>query len=185
MKKRGLMVLSALLSANALAVQVGDKAPDMALLSTSGKQVRLSDFTGSWVVLYFFPKTFSPGCTTEACTLRDGYGDIHELGAVILGVSLDTTESQKEFRAKYALPFDLLSDQSKNLSRAFDSLLLDVMVKRRTFLIDPEGTIAAVLDSVITHAHAAQVRDALVKLQKEKAQPVQTNQVVQPGTRDK
>jgi thioredoxin-dependent peroxiredoxin len=172
MMKRLLVFLAGLLAVNAWGLNVGDPVPDIALPSTDGKAVKLSDFKGSWVVLYFFPKAFTPGCTAESCSLRDGYAEIQKLGAVILGVSLDGEKNQKDFKAKYELPFELLSDREKALSKAFDVLMPGgFLAKRVTFLINPESKIARVLDRVSTATHEAQVREALVELQKPAAPP--------------
>jgi thioredoxin-dependent peroxiredoxin len=170
--KRLLVFLAGLLAANAWALNVGDPVPEIALPATDGKTVKLSDFKGSWVVLYFFPKAFTPGCTAESCSLRDGYAEIQKLGAVILGVSLDSTENQKSFKEKNGLPFELLSDPGKEMSKAFDALMPGGFLARRvTFIINPDGKIALVLDRVAAAAHEAQVREALAELQKPAGSP--------------
>jgi thioredoxin-dependent peroxiredoxin len=170
--KRRLVFVAGLLAANAWALSVGDPVPEIALPATDGKTVQLSDFKGSWVVLYFFPKAFTPGCTAESCSLRDGYAEIRKLGAVILGVSLDTEENQKGFKAKHELPFELLSDRGKALSKAFDALMPGGFLARRvTFIINPEGRIAHVFDKVTAATHEAQVREVLAELQKPVAAP--------------
>lgn len=145
---------------------VGAKAPDFAALATTGTTIKLSDFNGSWVVLYFYPKSFTPGCTAESCSLRDSYTDIQEMDAVILGVSVDDIETQQEFKAKYKLQFDLVSDQDKDISRAFNVLgLAGMYAQRKTFIIDPEGKIAYIFDQVKAKEHDAQVKEVLDKLQ--------------------
>jgi len=145
---------------------VGAKAPDFAALATTGTTIKLSDFNGSWVVLYFYPKSFTPGCTAESCSLRDSYTDIQEMDAVILGVSVDDIETQQEFKAKYKLQFDLVSDQDKDISRAFNVLgLAGMYAQRKTFIIDPEGKIAYIFDQVKAKEHDAQVKEILDKLQ--------------------
>lgn len=145
-----------------MAMQVGDPAPEIKVASTSGSEVSLTDFKGQWLVVYFYPKSFTPGCTKQACSLRDGYGEIQEAGAAILGVSLDNLETQQKFKAEYNLPFDLLADTDKQLAKAMDALGLGgFMAKRMTFVIDPEGKVAAILDSVHVADHDAEVLAAI------------------------
>ncbi|MDQ7040208.1 MAG: peroxiredoxin [Rhodothermus sp.] len=146
--------------------KVGEPAPDFEAKATGGKTIRLSDLRGQWVVLYFYPKAFTPGCTTEACTLRDAYEKIRALGAVILGVSLDNLETQERFKAKYNLPFDLISDQDKKIARAYDVLGMGgLYAKRVTFLIDPEGRIAHIFEKVDPARHDREVYETLKQLQ--------------------
>ncbi len=167
MKWLSMVALIGWFATRAGALQVGDPAPQVAVASTSGKTVTLGDFKGSWVVLYFFPKAFTPGCTAESCSLRDGYVGIQKLGAVILGASLDSLETQKDFKAKYKMPFDLLDDSKKELAKAFDSLGIGgFMAQRKTFLIDPQGKIAHIFESVNTGKHEKEVREELETLQK-------------------
>lgn len=162
-----LVVLLGLFASRAWGLQVGDSVPDVSAPSTSGKDVKLSDLKGSWVVLYFYPKAFTPGCTAESCSLRDGYADIQKLGAKILGVSLDNLPTQIDFKAKYHMPFDLLSDSKKEVAKAFDSLgLAGMMTQRKTFIINPEGKIAFIFDKVNTGAHDKEVAETLKELQK-------------------
>ncbi|MBN1269850.1 MAG: peroxiredoxin, partial [Kiritimatiellae bacterium] len=128
---------------------------------------KLADLKGQWVVLYFYPKSFTPGCTKEACSLRDGYPGIQETGAVILGVSTDSLETQEKFKARYNLPFDLLADPHKVICRAYDALSLGgLMAKRTTFIINPDGRIAHIFEKVDADDHETQVRQALATLQK-------------------
>lgn len=146
-------------------VKVGDAAPDVAAPGTNDKDIRLSDYRGSWVVLFFYPKAFTPGCTAEACSLRDGYAEIEKLGAVILGASLDSVQRQKEFKAKHNMPFELIADADKVYAQAFDVLAMGgLMAQRKTFIIDPQGRIAYVFDKVTTGSHNQEVADVLKKL---------------------
>jgi peroxiredoxin Q/BCP len=162
-----LAVCLGLFASRSWGLQVGDPAPDISAPSTSGKSVKLSELKGSWIVLYFYPKAFTPGCTAESCSLRDGYSEILKLGATILGVSLDNLSTQIDFKAKYHLPFDLLSDSKKEVAKAFDSLgFAGLMAQRKTFIIDPEGKIAFVFDKVNTGGHDKEVAETLKKLQR-------------------
>lgn len=146
--------------------RIGDLAPEFEAQATGGKTIRLSDLRGQWVVLYFYPKSFTPGCTAEACTLRDAYEQIQSLDAVILGVSLDNLETQERFKAKYRLPFDLISDHDKKISRAYGVLGIGgLYAKRVTFLIDPEGRIAHIFDEVDPARHDHEVYEKLKQLQ--------------------
>ncbi len=161
-----LVVLLGLYASRAWGLQVGDPVPDVSAPSTSGKDVRLADLKGSWVVLYFYPKAFTPGCTAESCSLRDGYSEIQKLGATILGVSLDNLPTQVDFKAKYNMPFDLLSDSTKAVAKAFDALgIAGMMAQRKTFIINPEGKIAHIFDKVNTGAHDEEVAAVLKDLQ--------------------
>ncbi len=150
----------------AWAVKEGDSAPPFTAKSTGGSDVSLSDFSGSWLVLYFYPKSFTPGCTAQGCSLRDGFGPITEAGAKILGVSVDKLETQNRFKAEHRLPFDLLADEDAAVSRAYGvSTLMGRMARRVTFIISPEGRIARVMEDIRTGSHDAQVLDALRELQ--------------------
>jgi peroxiredoxin Q/BCP len=161
-----LFTILGLFVSKAWALQVGDAVPDVSAPSTSGKELKFSELKGSWIVLYFYPKAFTPGCTAESCSLRDGASEIQKLGAVILGVSLDNLPTQIDFKAKYHLPFDLLSDTKKEVAKAFDSLgLAGMMAQRKTFIINPDGKIAWIFDKVNTGSHDKEVADVLKKLQ--------------------
>lgn len=162
-------ILVSFVASRASGLQVGDPAPDVSAPSTSGETLKLSSLTGSWVVVYFYPKAFTPGCTAESCALRDGYAAIEKLGAVILGVSLDSLETQKRFKAEHNMPFELLSDSQKDVAKAFDSLGLGGLVaSRKTFIINPAGKIAYIFDKVSTATHNQEVLEVLKKLQGEK-----------------
>ena len=165
-----LMLLIVCLGAvQAYSIEVGQPAPDTSLPSTSGKAVKLSDFKGSWVVLYFYPKAFTPGCTAESCSLRDANDEIKQRGAVILGVSADDLETQKQFKAKHNMPFDLLSDSKREMAKAFKTLALGgLFTQRKTFIINPEGRIAYIFDQVNPAMHSQQVLTILKQLQAKK-----------------
>lgn len=149
-------------ASTAFALQPGDVVPDIPLASTAGGEAKLSDFKGNWLVLYFYPKAFTPGCTAEACSLRDEFGEIAERGARILGVSTDDIETQTRFKNEYHLPFDLLSNTDKKLAKAFDSLMIGgLMTARKTFIIDSDGRIAHRFDKVNASTHADEVIQTL------------------------
>lgn len=151
---------------------VGGPAPDFAAVGTNDRTNRLSDLKGKWVVLYFYPKAFTPGCTAESCSLRDGYAELQKRGAVILGVSLDGLAKLKEFKAAYALPFELLSDADKRVCRDYGVLGFGgLYAERRTFIINPQGVLAHVFESVATRTHDKEVAAVLAKLQTDSVPP--------------
>ena len=163
------VLLIGLAASRASALNVGDLAPDVGAMSTSGNALNISDFKGSWLVLYFYPKSFTPGCTKEACSLRDGYAEIQAAGARILGVSIDPIGRQNEFKKEHNLPFDLLADDNKEVTKAFKALGLGgLMAQRKTFLIDPEGKIAFIFDSVNPALHGEQVLTILKRFKEKK-----------------
>lgn len=139
---------------------VGDPAPEFILPDQSGTEHHLTDYRGRWVVLYFYPKDDTPGCTKEACGFRDDILQLREMDAVLLGISLDSRESHKAFAEKHTLPFPLLSDEDGAVSRQFDALFsLGPLrfAKRFTFLIDPEGNVAKVYRKVKASIHSDQI----------------------------
>jgi len=147
----------------------GGVAPDFELPDQDGQIHRLGDYAGRWLVLYFYPKDDTPGCTQEACRFRDDIGVLGDLGASVLGVSLDDSRSHAEFAQKYQLPFPLLSDPDGRTAADYDSLLNLGLVKfarRRTFIIGPDGRIAARFDKVDPARHAQEVAQVLRSLQR-------------------
>ncbi|GAB4134653.1 MAG: thioredoxin-dependent thiol peroxidase [Thermogutta sp.] len=125
-------------------LSVGDKVPDFQTTDHNGQDVRLSDYRGRWVVLFFYPKDNTPICTREACSFRDAYDEFQEIGAVVLGVSADPPESHARFAEKHRLTFPLLTDDG-SLSRLFGvRKLFGILPRRATFVIAPEGTVAMV-----------------------------------------
>lgn len=152
---------SLFINQSASALSVGDMVPDLPVPSTSGMNVNLLTDGGSWRVLYFYPKSFTPGCTKQACGLRDSLSAFTDLGVVVYGVSTDTIEKQKEFKAKYDLSFNLLADSDKKLSKAFDALGMVGISKRMTFIINPDGEITDVLESVNVGTHDKDVLSRL------------------------
>ncbi|MCS6771529.1 MAG: peroxiredoxin [Kiritimatiellae bacterium] len=147
---------------SAFAVEEGAPAPPFRAASTAGGPLSLGDFSGSWLVLFFYPKSFTPGCTAQSCSLRDGYAAIAEQGAKILGVSTDSLETQQRFKAEHRLPFDLLADPDGQVARAYGvSGLFGKFARRVTFIISPDGRVARVIEDVQTGSHDRQVLDAL------------------------
>jgi peroxiredoxin Q/BCP len=147
-------------------LKVGDKAPDFSLMEEHGRLVSLRDYLGKkTVVLYFYPKDFTLGCTAEACSFRDDYKVYEEKGAVVIGVSLDSVESHMKFSEKYSLPFLLLSDGRKEVAKAYGVLGTGgFLAKRVTFVINKEGKIAAVFPKVDVKNHSEEVLKVLDEL---------------------
>ncbi|MDO9007776.1 MAG: peroxiredoxin [Thiobacillus sp.] len=147
----------------------GSMAPDFALPDQHGKTHRLGDYAGRWLVLYFYPRDDTPGCTQEACRFRDDIGVLGDLDATVLGVSLDDSRSHAEFAQKYQLPFPLLSDLDGRTAADYDSLLnlgLIKFARRRTFIIGPDSRIAARFNKVDPARHAQEVANTLRTLQR-------------------
>ena len=142
--------------------QAGTAAPEFTAQTTTGKTVHLNDFRGKKLVLYFYPKDDTPGCTVEACGLRDEYQKIREQGAEVLGVSVDSTASHQKFTEKYHLPFPLLADTDKGVSKAYGVLNEKSNTSRRvTFLIDEHGKILKTFQTVKPDLHPQEILDAL------------------------
>lgn len=149
-------------------LDVGQKAPDFSLKDQTGATVRLKDFRGKPVVLYFYPKDATPGCTKEACQFRDAEAAFAKAGAVVLGVSLDDEASHRNFIAKYGLPFSLLCDTNAKVSKAYGVYTQKNMygrkywgIERSTFVIDGAGLIKAAFRKVKVDGHAEEVLAAL------------------------
>jgi thioredoxin-dependent peroxiredoxin len=149
----------------------GEQVPDFTLPTDEGDEVRLRGLKGRWVVLFFYPKALTPGCTTEACGFRDAYAELGELGAEVLGVSHDPVEKLKKFRAKHELTFPLLSDTEHEVTEAYGVYGLKKFmgreymgIHRATFLIDPKGRIARAWPKVRVKDHVAEVVTALKEL---------------------
>jgi peroxiredoxin Q/BCP len=145
-------------------VTVGTKAPGFSLPDQSGKLIDLKKLKGKQIVLYFYPKDDTPGCTKESCDLRDAYANITKTGAVVLGVSLDGAESHRKFIEKYGLPFSLLSDEDATVSKAYGVYKLKNMygkkywgIERSTFVIDQAGLIKAAFRKVKVDGHADEI----------------------------
>jgi peroxiredoxin Q/BCP len=141
-------------------VKVGDPAPDFVLPDANGRQVRLGDFRGRPVVLYFYPKDDTPGCTREACSFRDQHQDFQDAGAEVLGVSSDSSESHRRFAARHRLPFRLLADRGGEVRRLYGvPATLGLLPGRVTFVIDGEGVVRHVFNSQL--AATRHVEEAL------------------------
>ena len=149
-------------------IEVGSKAPNFILSDQDNVQHQLSDYEGSWVILYFYPKDDTPGCTTQACDFRDAVKKIIASRSNVFGVSLDSVESHKRFADKNNLPFSLLSDEAGIVAKAYDSLnnfMSFKSAKRNTYIIDPEGKIAKIYLSVKPSTHSQMVLNDLNQLQ--------------------
>src|SRR3954447_13334486 len=136
------MALLGLLACFAVAqaeTQLGSPAPEFKLQDQSGKWHQLKDYRGKWVVLYFYPKDMTPGCTTEACEFRDNIFAFRKADAVVLGISVDDIDSHKKFSEKHGLPFPLLADPKKETADRYQVMSFTGFAKRETFLIDPQG----------------------------------------------
>jgi thioredoxin-dependent peroxiredoxin len=146
--------------------QAGQQAPEVSLPSQDGTTVSLSDFHGKWVVLYFYPKDNTPGCTIEAHNFQADLPKYEQHNAVIVGVSVDTTDSHKDFCAKQGLTFKLLADPDKKVVEEYGSLRNNTIAARNTFLIDPSGKIVKVWTGVNPAHHSEEVLTALDELSK-------------------
>ena len=149
-------------------VEQGEPAPDFDLTSDAGEQVRLSTFRGKPVVLYFYPRDDTPGCTAQACGIRDAYGEFERAGAVVLGVSPDSEASHGKFRSKYDLPFTLLADPEHEVAEQYGVWVekknygkTSMGIERSTFVIDADGNVARVMRRVNPRTHADDVLAAL------------------------
>jgi thioredoxin-dependent peroxiredoxin len=150
---------------------IGSRAPDFNLPNASGEMLSLDSFKGTWLVLYFYPKDDTPGCTKEACTFRDDLHKLEKLDAKVVGVSVDDGASHAEFAKKYSLPFPLLSDKDGAVAKQYGALndfLVIKMAKRYTFLIDGNGMLQKSYLSVDTSRHSKQIIDDLTAIQQQK-----------------
>jgi peroxiredoxin Q/BCP len=146
----------------------GMPAPDFHLPDSQGKQHSLTDYRGSKIVLYFYPRDDTPGCTREACSFRDNFGSIKARGAVILGVSRDDEDSHQAFASKYSLPFTLLSDRDTQVCKMYGVYKLKNLygkeswgIERSTFIIDEKGILKKIFRKVSVDGHTTEVLDAL------------------------
>ncbi len=147
--------------------KVGETAPDFELPDQDGVKHNLGEFAGKWLVLYFYPKDDTPGCTQEACAFRDDMHKLTALGAQVVGISVDDSSSHAEFTTKYHLPFPLLADKSTEVAARYGALLnlwLFKIAKRYTFLVDPQGKIAKIYVKVDTSRHSTEIIGDLKRL---------------------
>jgi thioredoxin-dependent peroxiredoxin len=151
-------------------LKTGDLAPTFTFTESDGTTRHLSDYAGKKVILYFYPKDNTPGCTLEACSLRDSYDDLRDKGYEVIGVSADSAKSHDGFKAKFNLPFSLLSDPDKTVLQAYGvwgekkfmgKTFMGVL--RTTFIIDEQGKIAHIIDKVNTKDHAKQIMEEMEK----------------------
>ena len=145
-------------------LKVGDSVPNFEALDEAGNTVKLSDYKGSKLIVFFYPKASTPGCTTEACNLRDNYDVLKEKGYALLGVSADSAKRQSNFKNKHEFPFPLLADEDMQVINAFGvwgtkkfmGRVYDG-IHRKTFIVDEQGVVEKVIDKVKTKDHAAQI----------------------------
>ena len=143
-------------------------APEFTLLDSEGNEHSLDDYAGKWVVVYFYPKDDTPGCTVEACAMRDARDEIAELGAEVIGISRDDAESHEKFKAKYSLNFTLLSDPDAKVMEAYGAWGKNrfgkMSVLRKTFIIDPSGSVVKAYGRVTPLGHGEQITKDLRQL---------------------
>ncbi len=141
----------------------GEKAPEFALKDQTGKEHKLADYKGKYVLLYFYPKDNTPGCTKEACNFRDHLKELTGIGVVVLGISTDDIASHKKFAKKYALNFPLLADANKEVTKKYGVLHPLGFAQRVSFLISPEGIIIKIFDPVNPATHWQEVKEFMEK----------------------
>jgi peroxiredoxin Q/BCP len=157
-------------------MELNSKAPDFTLPDQNGEPIALKDYKGKYVVLYFYPRADTPGCTIEACSFRDSYRKVEKTGAVVLGVSPDVPKALKKFEEKFGLPFTLLGDADKKVSNSYGVFKEKNMygrkvmgVARTTFIIGPDGKIKHIFEKVKPEGHADQVLECIKELAKNAA----------------
>lgn len=153
-------------------LEIYTKAPAFELVDEKGSVHKLSDYKGEWLVIYFYPKDDTPGCTKEACTIGEVYDEFEKMGVTVLGISKDSPASHDKFKAKYHLPFVLLSDESTEVIQKYGAWQERSMYGRKfmgtariTYIIDPEGAVAKVYPKVDPATHASQLLKDLKELQ--------------------
>ena len=147
-----------------MSLKVGDKAPEFSSFNQNGENISLKDFSGKNIILYFYPRDNTPGCTTQACNLRDNYKQLQENGYIVLGVSSDSVKSHDKFIKKHDLPFDLIADEDKSIHKLYGTWIEKKMygkvymgTARRTFIIDENGMIKEIIEKVKTKEHTQQI----------------------------
>ncbi len=148
---------------NELMIKEGDEAPDFELQSHDGGTVKLSNYRGKWVVLYFFPKAFTSGCTRETQEFARTWEEFEKIGAVVLGISTDTVSTQKRFAEKYGVKFKLLSDHEKKVSQSYGVLRPTGTAERVTFIVDPSGKVVKVLSRIKPEEHPIKALEFIKK----------------------
>ena len=160
--------LFALFSQSQASIQLGQSAPNFTLIDQHNAQHTLGDYQGQWVVLYFYPKDDTPGCTTEACSFRDAINHIVAKRAIVFGISLDDVESHQQFSKKNKLPFSILSDPGGKVAKQYDSLAdywIVKFAKRNSFIVNPAGNIVKIYKGVDPQTHVQEVLKDLSALQ--------------------
>ena len=143
---------------------LGKAAPKFELKNSYGELVSLKEFKGEWLLVFFYPKDDTPGCTKEACSLRDNYTEIKKLNANVVGIRIDSSDSHKEFKEKYNLPFMLLSDPNGETAKKYGALnnfFIFKLAKRQSFIIDPQGVVRRVYRDVSPSNHAQEIKNDL------------------------
>jgi peroxiredoxin Q/BCP len=145
-------------------LKVGDKLPEFEGVLTSGKNLSSKDLLGKWVVLFFFPKAFTPGCTNEVCSVNDNIENLKKLGVEVFGISKDKLSTQKRFKEKYDLKYELIADESGDIIKKFGISRKTGSAERKTFIIDPEGKVAYIFEEVDVKNHGKEIEQVLLSL---------------------
>ncbi|MDT7907167.1 MAG: peroxiredoxin [Candidatus Calescibacterium sp.] len=145
-------------------LKVGDKLPEFEGVLTSGKNLSSKDLLGKWVVLFFFPKAFTPGCTNEVCSVNDNIENLKKLGVEVFGISKDKLSTQKRFKEKYDLKYELIADESGDIIKKFGISRKTGSAERKTFIIDPEGKVAYIFEKVDVKNHGKEIEQVLLSL---------------------
>jgi len=145
-------------------LKVGDKLPEFEGVLTSGKNFSSKDLLGKWVVLFFFPKAFTPGCTNEVCSVNDNIENLKKLGVEVFGISKDKLSTQKRFKEKYDLKYELIADESGDIIKKFGISRKTGSAERKTFIIDPEGKVAYIFEKVDVKNHGKEIEQVLLSL---------------------
>jgi len=147
-----------------MSLKVGDKAPEFSSFNQNGENISLKDFSGKNIILYFYPRDNTPGCTAQACNLRDNYKQLQDSGYIVLGVSSDSVKSHDKFIEKHDLPFDLIADEDKSIHKLYGTWIEKKMygkvymgTARWTFIIDENGVIKEIIEKVKTKEHTQQI----------------------------
>lgn len=163
MKKSKLALITTLLAPAVLALSPGEKVPDIVAKNQDGKEIRLSEYRGKFVLLYFYPKDDTPGCTKEACSFRDTFADLTKVNGVIFGISRQGEASHQKFKQKYKLPFDLLIDVDGSIAKSLGIGLIPIigLTKRKSILIGPDAQVIRTFTNVNPKTHAQEVLEEI------------------------